>query len=210
MRITGNVFLSGRVRGALTVMVDGSPRIIEPLTQVNDPSSPDAAPCADQLGLIAVGDILVADNVLLRAKRIAGFPSSASFARQLGGSRDIQIHAQLMSLRGTVGVENPSIVAMSGGAVSCPDGAAANTAGGCFRLVGGAAMLRYSPLHAGNNTGVRWAGLSDRCSTSGRRPPLFPLTSRYTLVRTLEIAPTQANSPTKIRALLMRLKGQTL
>jgi hypothetical protein len=210
MRITGNVFLSGRVRGELTVMVDGSPRIIESLTQVNDPSSPDTEPCADQLGLVAVGDILVADNALLRPKRIGGFPPIQSFIRHLGGSRDVQIHAQLMSLTGTVGVENPGTSALSGNALPCPDGTTANTAGGCFRLVGGAAMRRYSALHSGSNTGLRWAGLSDRCSTSGQRPPLFPLTSRYAVLRSLEVAPTQANNPTKIRALLMRLKGRVL
>jgi len=210
MRITGNVFLSGRVRGAVTVMVDGSPRIIESLTQVSDPSSSETVPCADQLGIVAVGDILVADNAMLRAKRIGGFPPLQSFIRHLGGSRDVQIHAQLMSLTGTVGVENPANSALSGNALPCPDGTTANTAGGCFRLVGGAAMRRYSALHAGANTGLRWAGLSDRCSNSGQRPPLFPLTSRYTLLRSLEIAPIQANNPTKIRALLMRLKGQVL
>lgn len=210
MRITGNVFLSGRVRGVLTVMVDGSARIIESLTQVNDPSSPDTQACADQLGLVATGDILVADNGLTRAKRIAGFPPVTSFSRSYGGSRDIQIHGQLMSLTGTIGAENFSTAAISGFSVSCPDGATANTAAGCFRLVGGAAMRRYTPLASGSNTGYRWAGLSDRCSVSGQRPPLFPLTSRYSLLRTLEVAPTQANNPTKIRALLMRLKGRVL
>jgi hypothetical protein len=209
MRITGNVFLSGRVRGRITVMVDGSPRIIEPLTQVNDPASSDTPPCTDQIGLVAVGDILVADNAMLRAKRI-GATIATSYTRHFGATRDVQIHAQLMSLTGTVGVENPGNSAPFGNALPCPDGASANTTGGCFRLVGGAAMRRYSALHSGANTGLRWAGLADRCSTAGQRPPLFPMTSRYTLLRTLEIAPTQANNPSKIRALLLRLKGRVL
>lgn len=213
MRVTGSVFLSGRLRGTLTLMVDGTARFIESVTQVNDPSSPDTAPCADQLGIVAVGDVLVADNGLLRAKRIAGVVppfTIQSIVRQFGGSRDVQIHAQLMSLTGTVGVERNSVAALSGAAVSCPDGASANTASGCYRLVGGAAMRRYEPLYSGGNTGYRWAGLIDRCSLSGQRPPLFPLTNRYTVRRSLEIAPTEANNPTKIRALLMRLKGRVL
>jgi len=209
MRITGPVFLSGAVRGAITVMVDGTARVIESLTQVNDPSAPDTQACADQLGIVAVGDILVADNALLRAKRI-GFQISTNFIRHFGGARDVRIHAQLMSLTGTVGVENFTNSALSGAALPCPDGAGANSAGGCFRLAGGAVMRRYTPLYSGTNTGFRWAGVSDRCQTSGQRPPLFPLTSRYTVQRSLEVAATQANNPTKIRAILMRLKGRVL
>jgi hypothetical protein len=210
MRITGNVFLSGRVRGVITVMVDGSPRIIEPLTQVNDPASSDTQACTDQIGLVAVGDILVANSALTRARRIGGNPPTQTFVRHLGGSRDIQIHGQLMSLTGTVGAESYATSAIASNAFSCPDAVTANSASGCFRLVGGAAMRRYTPLHSGGTSGFRWAGLSDRCSVSGNRPPLFPLTSRYTLQRTLEIAPTQANNPTKIRAILMSLKGRVL
>ncbi len=210
MRITGNVFLSGRVRGVITVMVDGSPRIIEPLTQVNDPASSDTQACTDQIGLVAVGDILVANSALTRARRIGGNPPTQTFVRHLGGSRDLQIHGQLMSLTGTVGAESYATAAIASNAFSCPDAVTANSASGCFRLVGGAAMQRYTPLHSGGTSGFRWAGLSDRCSVSGSRPPLFPLTSRYTLRRTLEIAPTQANNPTKIRAILMSLKGRVL
>jgi hypothetical protein len=94
--------------------------------------------------------------------------------------------------------------------VACPQDGSANSAGGCYRQTGGAIMRRYTPLFDGSNTGMRWDGTADRCQNTNRRPPFFPLTNRYTRVRTLEIEPSDANNPTKIRALLMRLKGKTL
>ena len=71
-------------------------------------------------------------------------------------------------------------------------------------------MRTYTPLYNGSNTGMRWAGVPDRCQGTTRRPPFFPLTNRYTAVRALEIHPSLANSPAKVRALLLRLKGKSL
>ena len=50
----------------------------------------------------------------------------------------------------------------------------------------------------------------ETAQNSTQRPPFFPLTNRYRFVRTLEVEPSQANTPAKIRTLLMRLKGKTL
>jgi hypothetical protein len=57
---------------------------------------------------------------------------------------------------------------------------------------------------------MRYFGATDRCQSTTRRPPFFPLTNRYTFVRALEIDASQANTPAKIRALLQRLKGKQL
>ena len=118
-----------------------------------------------------------------------------------------------MSLTGTVGIENfSSTRGASGSQLECPEGAGGGTRsnGGCFALTGGAIMRLYTPLYSGTNTGMRYQGVPDRCQSTTRRPPFFPLTNRYTRVRTLEIEPSNANSPTKIRALLLRLKGKPL
>jgi hypothetical protein len=71
-------------------------------------------------------------------------------------------------------------------------------------------MRRFSAHYSGTNTGFRYYGTPDRCQTSTRRPPFFPLTNRYTRVRTLEVEPSNANTPVKVRALLLRLKGKSL
>lgn len=211
MRATGGPLLvSGSFRGELTLVADDDVVIVESLTHEKSPTDMFLAPCTNRLGIVAVGDILVADNALVRPRRIYRTGPS-SFTRQFGGERDVRIHANLMSLTGTVGVENPSTAAtVSSAALSCPHDASANTAGGCLRLVGGAAMQRYTPLWNGTNTGMRYAGAADPCQTTGNRPPFFPLTNRYRVSRVIELAPSQARNPARIRSLLMRLKGATL
>lgn len=210
VRATGGpLFVDGTVRGNITLVVDGDAILIGPLTQANRPGDASAALCADRVGIVAVGDVLVADNAMLRGRRVRSNALFSPIDRHLGASRDISIDANLMSLTGTVGVENPGSAPIA--VIECATATGmANTSGGCLYLTGGLVMQRYSPLWSGSNTGLRWAGTPDRCQSTDRRPPYFPLTNRYTLTRTLEIEASQANNPTKIRALLMRLKGKTL
>ena len=208
VRITGGpIFLSGTVAGHVTVMVDGRAEIIDQLTYVDRPSPADTDDCPDQLGLIATGDILVADNAITRGRRI-GRNIFSSFTRHLGGIPSLSVHGHLMSLTGTVGVANPS----GSGLVpqNCALVSTSNSSGGCWYLVGSAAMARFSPSSGGTNAGLHWTGSPTRCMAANRRPPFFPLASSYTPVRTLEVAPAQANTPAKISALLLRLKGKTL
>lgn len=211
MRVTaGPLFVSGSFRGELTLVADGSVVLLESLVHERSPSDATLPPCSNRLGIVAVGDILVADNALVRPRRIYRTLFS-SLVRPFGGERDVRIHANLMSLTGTVGVENPSsAAAVSSAALSCPHDASGNTAGGCFRLVGGAAMQRYTPLWNGNDTGMRYAGAADPCQTTANRPPFFPLTNRYRVTRVIELSPSQARNPVLIRSLLLRLKGATL
>jgi hypothetical protein len=208
MRSTsGPLFLSGLLRGRLTLVVDGSVVLIDHLKQVNNPAIDTTTACADQLGIVAVGDILVADNAATRHRRIwwSGF---SSLTKHFGPSKDFVVHAQLMSLTGTVGTENPSVATVSSTPLSCPQDAGGNVAAGCLRLVGGMAMQNYSTLWTASQTGMRFDGVPDRCQSTSRRPPFFPLTNRYTELRNIEVEASEANNPTKIRALLMRLKGK--
>jgi hypothetical protein len=205
----GPLFVSGLHRGRTTLSVDGSVAIIDQLEQVNEPGDPSVEACTDQLGIVAVGDVLVADNAIFRAKRI-GFSLFSSLTKHLGGTREVAVHAQLMSLTGTVGTQGANVAAVNGQLLSCPADAGGNVAGGCLKLAGGAVMQSYSQLYNGSNTGLRWAGVADACAATTRRPPFFPLTNRYTVVRSVEVEASQANTPPKIRALLLRLKGRAL
>jgi len=213
MRVTGGpIFLSGAVRGQLTLVVDGSARIIDQLAQVNNPAIPSTIACTDQLGIVAVGDILVVDNALTRNKRVL-YAWNSNLSKHFGSARDVVVHAQLMSLTGTVGTENPSGAVVTStptasAPLSCPQDAGGNVAAGCLRLVGGAVMQNYTQLWTASQTGMRFDGVPDPCQKTSRRPPFFPLTNRYTEVRNIEVEASQANNPTKIRALLMRLKGK--
>jgi hypothetical protein len=131
----------------------------------------------------------------------------------MGGEDRFSANGAWMSLTGTVGVENyGSTMGATTDQMRCPEdgGTSTRSNGGCLALTGGAIMRTYTPLYDGTSTGFRYLGAPDRCQSTTRRPPFFPLTNRYVRVRTLEVEPSQANSPTKIRALLMRLKGQSL
>ena len=86
--------------------------------------------------------------------------------------------------------------------------------GGCLAITGGLMMRTFtanSALHTdANNSGFHYLGNVDRCQSSTNRPPFFPLTNRMQVERTIEVAPVDANTPAKVRTLLMRLKGRTL
>ncbi len=202
----GPVFISGSVRGNFTLVVNGPVFLIDPLVESQDADAAQDA-CSDRIGIIAVGDILVADNALTRGRRIGGTIFTL-MARHLGGNREIRLDANVMSLTGTVGVENPGTVGVV--PQSCPHDASANYSGGCFRIRGSAAMRTLTNLSSASNAGFRYAGSTNTCRTTQRRPPYFPLTNRYTFVRALEVNAAQANTPTKIRAMLLRLKGRAL
>ncbi len=205
----GPLFVSGEVAGSLLLKVDGPVRIIERITRATTRNDPSTASCDGQFGVLAQGDVLVANNALTRGRRFSESNGSfSSFARHLGPETDVALDAHLMSLTGTVGVEGAS----GSGIVpqSCPHGETNNSSGGCLRVTGSMVMRTFSQLQSGGTAGLRYAGSRDPCENARRRPPFFPLTNRYGFVRTLEIAPSQANTPAKIRALLLRLKGLAL
>lgn len=216
----GPLFLSGDVRGAVTLRVDGRAMVIDRVRLVGAPADPDAAPCEDQLGLLAVGDVLVAEGLVSRVRRVGQLVGPfvvASESMRPGAEPGFTLAAHLMSLTGTVGVENPgTTMGASGDQLRCPvgDAAAPTSNGGCLAVTGGLIMQSFtaaSALYGSTpNSGFRFGGTPHRCQRTDGRPPFFPLTNRYRFVRSLEIAPVQANTPAKVRALLMRLKGVPL
>lgn len=219
----GPLLVSGDVRGQATLRVAGRVVLVDRLRYQADPNDAVNAACTSHLGLIATGDILVVDGLTSRVRRVARTASNffgveyyaESVDASLGAEPRFTVQGNLMSLAGTVGVEHPDLtMGDASSQLECPDDAAASTRtnGGCYALTGGAAMRTYSRLHSTTtaNSGFRYFGTPDRCQSTDRRPPFFPLTNRYKFVRTLEIEPSLANSPPRIRAILMRLKGRAL
>ncbi len=217
----GPLYVSGTVSGRVTLRVPGRIWIVDRIRYAHDPNDPETDACLDQLGIVASGDVLVVDGLTSRVRRIGEPDASFSWLLQSphtvrGGSESsFVIHGSLLSTAGTVGAENPS---STQGEVArqleCPEGAGASTRsnGGCLEITGGAAMRTYSGLHASGTaySGFRYAGAVDRCQATLQRPPFFPLTNRLVVLRSLDVDPAQANSPAKIRAFLMRLKGRAL
>lgn len=211
---SGPVHVSGVVAGAVTLRVAGRVSLVDRLTYAQNPNDPGVAACTHRLGLLATGDILVVSGLTSRVRRISDF-FGGSLSAQLGGEPAFTMHGNFMSLTGTVGVELPSqVMGTNGAQLPCPeDGpSASDSNGGCLRVVGGVSARFLSNLYSSGvaRSGVRPYHVSDRCQATQRRPPFFPLTNRYTFVRSLDVDPNLANTPTEIRALLVRLKGKAL
>ncbi|MDH5234808.1 MAG: pilus assembly PilX N-terminal domain-containing protein [Gemmatimonadota bacterium] len=217
----GPLFVSGDVRGRVTLRVAGRVEVVDRLRYALDPSDPSRAPCDDQFGLVAQGDILVVDGLTSRVRRISDeivafgivWPGLNVLVTPTGGQTRFALQGSYLSTGGTVGVQNPGgTMGFSFDQLPCPDdgSGASNSNGGCLAVVGGLTMRRYTGLYSGSDAGFRYSGAPDRCQATTRRPPFFPLTNRVTFVRTLEVDPTLANTPTRIRAILMRLKGKAL
>ena len=210
----GPLYVSGTVRGRVTLRVAGRATIVDRIKYASDPNDPLVASCTDQFGLLAIGDVLVVEGLTSRVRMIWNGGFSLRTIGNMGGENGFTVHGNLMSLTGTVGIENPA--SSMGGLASqlpCPYGAASSTAsnGGCLAITGGVAMETFSSIYTSAlYSGSRYYGTADRCQSTTRRPPFFPLTNRYTFIRTLEVGASRANTPAKIRAILMRLKGKSL
>lgn len=212
---TGPLYVSGTTTGRVTLRVNGRVSIIGDLVYANPANVPEGD-CVSQLGVLAVGDVTVADGLFTRTRRY-GNPASIftlnSTTLHLGSARRTALNGTFMSLTGTAGVEAPGTTSgAAGDQPQCPDlaGSSYRANGGCLEIVGGLVMKTFSAHYSGSNTGFRYYGTPDRCQTGTRRPPFFPLTNRYTRVRTLEVEASNANTPVKVRALLLRLKGKSL
>lgn len=212
--INGTTFVSGTVRGSVTLRVAGTAYLIDQLVYANDPNDPNTAACTDLLGLVATGDILVADGAMARVRRYgAGGGATNRYQLHLGPERRFTVHGHLLSTGGTVGVENPtSMMGSNADGIDCP-GPTGNTrsSGGCLALSGGAAMRVFSQTFGGNPAGgLRWAPQPDRCMANGGRPPFFPGSTEYAVLRVLEIEPSRANTNARIETLLRALRGAAL
>jgi hypothetical protein len=218
---SGPIFVSGTVRGQVTLRVAGAAKVVDALRYTSDANDPSRPPCDDEFGLVASGDVLVAEGFDTRVRRFGkeNVPASANldstFTSLASGQRRFILDGSFISTGGTVGVEGfGTMMGNTAEQLPCAEdgGASTNSNGGCLALTGSAAMRIYSPLYSSATTysGFRYHGIADRCQESTRRPPFFPLTNRVTLVRTLEVDPILARTPARIRAILMRLKGKAL
>lgn len=218
VNISGDVSVSGTVVGAVTLRVGGAATIIDRLAYATDPNDPSIESCRDRLGIIATGDILGANSVLTRVRRFGttgGGPMAGSPARyllHLGGEPRLTVHGHLLSTGGTVGatLTGLSLSGANGAAWSCatPGGSTA-TLGGCLAHTGSAAMRVYRAPFNGFD-GHHPYPAPDRCSEVGRRPPFYPAGAGYTVLRTLEIQASRANTNARIEALLRALRGAAL
>lgn len=211
VNVSGAIYVSGVVAGQVTLRVGGTARLLDRLVYAADPNDPSVKACSNMLGLVATGDIVVANTPM---SRVRGFGENQQrFVRHMGPEERFSLHGYLLSTGGTIGVENPG--EMIGidpiDAIACP-GPTVNSgsSGGCFAHTGSAAMRVYSAPFSGSNTGLSPFPTPDRCMLTGRRPPFFPGGVGFTVLRTMELEPVRANTNARIEVLLRSLRGRIL
>lgn len=218
------LYLSGTLRGKITMRVDGGVVLPDRIRYEMDPNDPSVLPCRNVLGLIAVRDILVANGAPARLYAVGS--GSSAFVLRGGGEARFTIHGSLMSLTGSVGVGGDTLDwGPNTDQLSCPEDETStrdDSNGGCFSITGGLVMNTYRTFYrtlSGKNNlntntktrnGMRFASTWDRCNEADGRPPYFPVTTRISTVRSLEVGVTRANTPSKVAAYLRSLLGKPI
>lgn len=209
--IRRSIYLSGTVRGNLTVYVNGVATLIDDLMYDADPADTTNL-CRNFFGLIAKDSIMVADNAINRPRVYDTPATTAGYTLTLGGNRDFIFHGIAMALGGSVGL---TLAAKSDATVTspvytCPTGSGFTASGGCLQVVGGTVMNTYAPpyIAATANSGLRPLRERDPCQMQNRRPPYFPIAP--TLVRpykTFDVDVRQVKTAALLTSYFTRLRG---
>lgn len=203
-----SMYLSGTVRGQVTVYVNGVATLIDDLTYDADPADTTNL-CRNFFGLIARDSIMVSDNAINRP-RVYDIPATtAGYTLTLGGNRDYLFNGVAMALGGSVGTFNPGVATVTNPVYTCPAGSSFTAAGGCLQVVGGTVMKTYSaPYTSTANSGLRPLRELDPCQMQNRRPPYFPLAP--TLVRpfkSFDVDVRQVKTAALLTSYFTRLRG---
>lgn len=203
---SGPLFVSGLMRGRVTLYVNGHVDFIDDLTYDQDPTAP-AALCRNFLGVMANGDLMVSDNSMNRPRIILAPAGTAGNTLFLGPNRDFFLHAVTLSLTNTVGVENWGGGPATNPAVQCPSTSTVSPkSGGCINQTGGVIEVNISPTYAGNNTGLGENRSVDPCQLTNAKPPFFPSTRRYLDNKYYELDPAAFRNDSTVRELYRRLR----
>ncbi len=200
--VNGDAYVSGLLRSRVTLYGSGTLTFLDDLVYVRPPNTPGVACDADNsniLGVIAVANVMVEDNALHRPQRILNSPPSpgADTVRFLSGTGPhFRLNGVVMSLTGTVGVNNPL------GGLSIPAGNCMGqpTSGGCIAQVGGVIEQTISATWNGNGSGFAENREVDQCMLV-TSPPYFPTTGRFLLNRYYESDPSRFDAAALFRSL---------
>ncbi len=202
--VNGSTYVSGLLRSRVTLYSSASLTLLDDLTYVVPPNTPGTTCDADNsniLGLIAVNDVMIEDNVLHRPVKILNNAAPAAYdtnqTRFMSGTGpNFRLHGVLMSLTGTVGVIHP----FTGPRITAGDCMGQPTSGGCIAQVGGVVEQSISATWTGNSTGFAENREVDRCMLV-TSPPYFPTTGRYLLNRYYESDPSRFDPVSLFRSL---------
>ena len=183
--VSGDVVVSGTVRGRLTLAATGDIIIGDDLVYETDPGS---GSCEDMLGLFAGGRIIVADNTVNAPQ----YPVGSTTYHDFDDTDDEYIHASILALD-RFEVEN----AGSGATATslCGTDASGNPQSwgrGCLHVSGGLVQQTRGTVAYAGGTGYVKRYTHDTCAFT-QPPPYFPSTGHFYRSRYYEIDPTGFN-----------------
>ncbi len=177
--VSGNVLISGVVRGHVTVAASNNVVIGDDVTYASDPS---LGTCADMLGMFAGNDVVVADNELNTPQN----PVSSNSWHLYDDTPDLFIQGIVLALNEFT-VEN-----YAGGPTKADPCQSELTGRGCLYLTGGIIQKTrgaVGTITTPGGTGYIKRYAYDPCGET-QPPPYFPTTGHFTKAQIYQVDPT--------------------
>ncbi|MFN0180681.1 MAG: hypothetical protein ACKVZ0_17915 [Gemmatimonadales bacterium] len=194
--VTGDVAISGRLRGRVSVVATGNINLADDFQYWTTPGT-NCSETGDIFGAISASNVVIQDNNLQTPFRVNNI--------YVGGNDDTpadeNYHLFMLMLGNFMG-DIPGIPVYTGPASPAIPGTlpdrCANAAAGCIRVTGGMGLgnvdwWTYYGVGSGNSSGWAEAHAFDPCGVSNP-PPYFPTTGRYVKSRYFELDPVWLNS----------------
>lgn len=179
--VDGKVAISGKVRSRVTFSATSDVIIADNVTQVTDPAT---GVCEDILGIVAGGDIVVADNLINAPVK---YGSGTNDWRTLRGNPGPDassewIHAVLLTLNSFT-VQN-----YNSGPTNRETCSGTNWGRGCLQVHGGIIQQRRGAVGTSGGTGNLKRYQYNTCALTDP-PPYFPTTGHFAKNRIYEMDP---------------------
>lgn len=179
VHVTGNVAVSGVVRGRVTLAATGEIQIADDLVYATDPSAPGReVTCDDMLGLFAGDDVIVADNSVNAPVQ----PGPGINWFTYDDTPDEFINGTVLTL------EQFTVENYADGATRAERCESQLWGRGCLYLTGGIIQERRGPVGTAGGTGYLKRYAYDACAAT-MPPPYFPTTGHYTRDRYVSVDP---------------------
>ncbi len=219
--VSGDVAISGRLRGRVSVFATGNIVLADDLLYTNAPGTKCDAE-GDIFGAIATINVIIADNNIQTPFRVnnvmwGGYddtPRDESYNMFFLAAGTVGVSGNgnffTTGLAGVPGIAPPYRMTGTMNASATAEVCAGGPAG-CIRITGGLGMGKveyytYSPAGSTNAYGYAEAHTYDTCGAVNP-PPYFPTTGRFTESRYYELDPVWLNQMT-IATYFERLRAQ--
>ena len=180
--VNGDVAVSGKLRGRVTLAATGNIVIVDNLTYVTDPS---LGGCADILGLFVGNDVVMADNTL-NSPQLPQGPAGGAVGNGYNtykATKDEFVHGFLLALNLFTAENYTAGPTNAEGCQTQKDGR------GCLYLTGGVIQQTRGATGLSDGHGYIKRYAYDACGQTDP-PPYFPTTGHFVRGHYFEVDPT--------------------